>query len=213
MGVINSTLGTIRQNIDNLNFRTWKNKNVVARKVTQSNQPNSASQQAQKRKFALLVHWSRLLASSINTGFAKAATTMTVFNKFVSRNMAHVTDNGTAASLTYADLQISEGVVLGPGAITAVSGTGAGNVDMTIVDNSNGTTGLSTDSLRVAWINTADGTAGEVNPSKTRTSAAVTFSLALGAANEGDAVKLYPYFIRSGTGDCSDNGYASVASV
>lgn len=88
MGLISSVLGKITQSVDNLNFRTWKDKNVIARKITESNQPNTTKQVENKTKFGLIVNLSRHLLPLSRIGFKAYADSMTENNVFQKENMS-----------------------------------------------------------------------------------------------------------------------------
>ena len=104
-------LGKTRGSMGNFTTQNWKGINVARAKPVDVANPNTTAQQAQRRKFAILVLWSKMLGSVLNVGLSKAAIKQTVFNLFTSlafKNGA-VTDNGTSAAIDPALLQISSG--------------------------------------------------------------------------------------------------------
>lgn len=104
-------LGKTRGSMGNFTTQNWKGINVARAKPVDVANPNTPAQQAQRRQFALLVIWSKMLGSVLNVGLSKAAIKQTVFNLFTSLNFKNgaISYDGTAASVDSEVLQISSG--------------------------------------------------------------------------------------------------------
>ena len=114
-------LGKTRGSMGNFTTQNWKGINVARAKPVDVANPNTPAQQAQRRKFALLVLWSKMLGSVLNVGLSKAAIKQTVFNLFTSlafKNGA-ITDNGTIATLDPGLILVSSGSAVNIGAASA----------------------------------------------------------------------------------------------
>lgn len=108
-------LGKTRGSMGNFTTQNWKGLNIARAKPVDVANPNTPAQQAQRRKFALLVLWSKMLGSVLNVGLSKSAIKQTVFNLFTSlafKNNA-VTDNGTVASINPSSILVSTGSAVG----------------------------------------------------------------------------------------------------
>lgn len=107
----------------NFTTQNWKGLNIARAKPVDVANPNTPAQQAQRRKFAILVIWSKMLGSVLNIGLSKAAIKQTVFNLFTSlafKNGA-VTDNGTIATVDQGLISISSGSAVNIAAATVSS--------------------------------------------------------------------------------------------
>ena len=104
-------LGKTRGSMGNFTTQNWKGINVARAKPVDVANPNTPLQQAQRRKFAILVLWSKMLGSVLNVGLSKAAIKKTVFNLFTSLAFKNgtVIDNGTSAHIEPHLIQVSSG--------------------------------------------------------------------------------------------------------
>jgi|GEM_PF-6806877 len=209
MALVTSPLGTIKQSIDNLNFRTWKDKNVIARRVTTSNQPNTPPQVAQKNKFAAAVAICRALLPALRVGFKSMAKSMTEANIFMSQNLKALGYNEATKQLTgLINLIVSKGSLLG---VQGLQWRNANMTDLEInwTDNSNGVSGMATDRLVIAAYDQESGKSYVVTTPATRSQG--TFTVA--GINDifGPASPIVCAFFVSADGrNVSDNTNVSV---
>lgn len=113
-------LGKTRGSMGNFTTQNWKGLNIARAKPVDVANPKTPAQQAQRRKFALLVLWSKMLGSVLNIGLSKAAIKQTVFNLFTSlafKNNA-VSDNGTSANINASQLLVASGSAVNIGSVT-----------------------------------------------------------------------------------------------
>jgi Family of unknown function (DUF6266) len=152
MGVINSTLGPIKQKVGNLRFSKWKNKNVVARQPEGYNDANTLEQQINRSKFAQASLLSRQLTPLLRKGFKNQAQDVTVQNVFVSKllkaNLAANTIDKNALSL----MQIAMGQAKAPSVSDFKIDPTNGEIAVFQNATTNGTTGLGTDMLQATVI-------------------------------------------------------------
>lgn len=114
-------LGKTRGSMGNFTTQNWKGTNVARAKPVDVANPNTPAQQAQRRKFAILVLWSKMLGSVLNVGLSKSAIKQTVFNLFTSLSFKNnaVSDNGTSAIINPSSLLVASGSAVNIGSVTA----------------------------------------------------------------------------------------------
>lgn len=134
--------GEIRNKVGNIVASSWKGINT-ARVYKIPNNPNTTSQVVQRARMARSVFIARqLMGELIQPYWDPFYDKMSGFNAWVKENimlLAPTTYNLTANAI------MSKGNLLGVASLTSTYNTATGVVEVTWVDNSNGTTGLSTD--------------------------------------------------------------------
>lgn len=204
MALVTSPLGTIKQSIDNLNFRTWKDKNVIARRVTTSNQPNTPSQVAQKEKFGAAVAMCRALLPALRIGFKSLAKSMTEANVFMSLNLKALGWDAIGGKLTGLDkMIISKGSLAG---LKAAKITLSDYSDLKIVwdDNSDGVSGMATDRLIVSVFGVDSGQSVVFNTGVLR-SAGLFTAAAFATDYSSDTFHVCAFFVSADGRSVSDN--------
>ena len=157
MALLRSVLGTITQSIGGVTATTWKGKNVLKQKVAATNTSNTPAQQVQRRKFAALATLGGKMGPAIRVGYRLAAATVTEQNAFYTANKEVVSDNGTLATVNYAEIQVSTGIVAPVTGLTVYWDTVNGTAQTEWDDNSNGSDALPTDEGRMVLIDTVKG--------------------------------------------------------
>lgn len=211
MAIRTGILGFIKQTADGITFSKWKDKNVMKRKNQASSAPPTEAQLAVRRRFAILVPLMRLCGGFLRLTFKAYLSSQTAYNAFMSFNYANTTDNGSEASITYNNLVISKGSVLPMTGTTAATGSGAAKTFLlTWDDNTNGTTGLSTDVMGIVVIG-SDGSVVEfIDSGVTRD--AETYTATVSSLPAASAVEVYPFFARADDSAFSDNTHADVTT-
>lgn len=135
-------LGKVSGKVANVVGGTWKGINYVRAYFVPSN-PNTSAQQLQRSKMRACIAFARQLTGSlIQPYWDKFAVAMSGFNHFVSENIGYFTSPNyyvTTSMLT------AKGTLLGVENLFV--GFDGGTLSITYDDNTNGSTGLSTDVL------------------------------------------------------------------
>lgn len=207
MAVVNSDFGPIRQKVGGLRFSMWKGVNVIARQPAEYNDAQTQTQVNNRAKITLLTRIGRILLGAVRVGFRSEAIGKSEFNVFTSRNYNEVDGGGGVGTIDPIAITVSHGPVKPSSNPTLANNATAGSVNVTIPDNADGITGLSSDILYIAWLNITTFEGGLIIPGKTRATAATMFTVALGAAQEGQAVTFY-FFYKSASGSSTSDSLA-----
>ena len=194
MGIRTGIIGNIRQRAGDVRFSNWKGRNVVAQMPVSYNDANTLQQRANRRKLGFLAGLAALFRIAIIQGFQQVSTSITTYNNFVKKNYASVTDNGTISSVNPALLEIADGTVLGVAGLVVTTGAAAGELDIDIAANANGTTGYDTDIAKVFVYHPATKAFIDKSGSLTRGTLAAGAVLTGLNALTGQSVHVYVFF-------------------
>lgn len=211
MAILNGKYGFLTQSAGNVTMSSWKGKNVLRDKAVSYNDANTTTQQANRRKFSLLILLMKGFLSSVRVGFKKIADQkqITEPNQFTAANYAQVIDSGTISILDPALIQISAGSTLVPSAMVVTAGASPGLITVTGSDNTDGAAGLGSDYLN-AMVMVGDKVAYKFTPQAwTRATASGGLSINLGAAAAGLTAHVYVFAQDAASGICSTNVYAT----
>lgn len=207
MATVQSVLGTVKGKLGNIRGSKWKNKNVLAQMPSGYNDAKTPTQQANRRKFSLLQQVGRIMSSILKVGLQSYESTMTWLNAFTTVNYSAITDNGATASVTWADIKIALGSLLGFSnpTVTPISDVSS-NAEVTFSDNSNGTTGLATDTIYGVVFNDDGDLIGTAIAESARAAETVDIPFDQ-SVNTGDVLHLYLFFASADGSSVSDSIY------
>lgn len=176
---------------------TWKGRNVLKQKVPANNTSNTASQSTQRSKFGVLAVLSGLFGPAIRIGFNTAAATITQQNVFQSVNAEAVSYVGGVATVDYALLKVSSGVVAGAIPTGAIWNASTGTMLVQWGDNSNGSDALPTDVAHTIAVNIVTGATFIPNKGETRdnTEESTIWASQIGTAAAN--IRVYLFFKRA----------------
>lgn len=136
-------LGSVRKKVGPVVSATWKGINYLRSYVIPAN-PNTPNQQIQRSRMRSIVDIARqLLPSVLQPYWDPFAVKMSGYNYFVSQNIMLL---NSSYELTTANL-MAKGNLLGVANLQSTYSTSNGALNLNWDDNSNGTTGLSSDLL------------------------------------------------------------------
>jgi hypothetical protein len=207
MGIIKSTLGPINQKVGNLRFSSWKGKNVVARQPEGYTDANTPEQRVNRTKFGTATQYARQLTPLLRKGLKNQAIGMTVQNVFSSKLLKA---NLAAQELGKAEMAIavlSQGVAKAPQVSDVQIDPTNGEWIISNTVNSNGTSGLASDQLQLALLDTSSQKVvllENIMPRSQNTATAVNPDLI--GFNVNETVSL-SFYTRPGTNVVSDTLY------
>jgi len=173
MGVIKQgILGGFSGKVANVVGSSWKGIAVIKSLPLSVANPQTAGQVAQRTAFTAAVALAvNILTTIVKPLWDRFAQLQSGYNAFIQANIAHFDGSG---DLTYADLDISSGSLLGV-PIDSVTGTnGSSNVVVAWSDNSGTGNALATDECYVLVLNETTGAYGVSSAVSTRTTETAT---------------------------------------
>lgn len=186
-------------------YAGWKDKTVVKAKSSGGNQPNSNPQKAQKSRFTMSVALGRLFLATLIRGMKGYSSKMTEMNAFIKLNKDKFTGAFPNQAIDFINLIVSKGSLLIVNMSNTHQGGVTGSINFDLTSNSNGTTGLDTDKLRIAYCSDDGSVAGDVATAYTRATTQAILNLVIDANLGGTACFIYPYFTDAAGVKVSDN--------
>lgn len=203
--VQNPLIGSARNKVGGVIFQRWKNKNVLRTKPLTVANPDTLPQQKQRTKMTYLVGIMRLLQASLLSAFREMTQGMTAPNAFIGANMQALTVNDSlVVTVNDGNFVAAKGTLL-PGSGGSIEDSTVAGFEISWDDNSNGSTGLSTDQANVTIVNFSTGNARSFTPSGvTRADEGCSINLT-GIFTAGQEVSIYLYFTRPSVNKSSDS--------
>lgn len=133
--VQNPLIGRSSQSMGGATFQTWKGINVLrTRPLTVAN-PRTDAQRTQRNRFAAMVAFSRLVASSLKAGFVEQAQQQTEYNAFMSANLMSATqvNNPDDVVVVYPQIDMAKGTLSGASVQVPLAASGPGGAEVTVV--------------------------------------------------------------------------------
>jgi hypothetical protein len=158
MGIIQSTLGPVKQKVGDLRFSSWKGKNIVARQPASYNDANTPVQQMNRSKFRVATELARKFLSAIRIGFKTQANGKTQANVFVSKLLKAALHAPTITTAAIRAAKISQGVLKALQIDSFVWDSTLGEINISMTDNSNGVDAFPDDSIIVVLHHVPSGT-------------------------------------------------------
>ncbi|MGK0183745.1 MAG: hypothetical protein ACI9YB_003064 [Halioglobus sp.] len=211
MAILNGKYGFLTQSAGNVVMSSWKGKNVLRDKAVSYNDANTPTQQANRRKFSLLILIGKGFLSAVRVGFKKLADQkkITEPNQFTAANYANVIDSGSISVLDPTLITIAAGSTLGVENAACSTGGGAGLITVTADDNTDGATGLGSDEIQI-MVMVGDKVAYKFTQGGLLRSGAVAgASISLGAQYTGQVAHVYTFAQAPASGICSPSSYST----
>jgi hypothetical protein len=154
MGIIKSTLGTIKGKIGDMKFAMNKGQNIVARQPTSYSDAKTPVQQKNRNKFLLAVKAASAINAALRIGFKNYTATQSANNIFVSKTLKQFLGNATLSVADFKNALVSLGNLanIAPTVKTFTPATGL--VNLTYADNSNGVNAFASDNIIVCIYDT-----------------------------------------------------------
>jgi hypothetical protein len=132
--VQNPLIGRSSQSMGGATFQTWKGINVLRTKPLTVANPKTDGQRTQRNRFAAMVAFSRLVASSLKAGFVEQAQQQTEYNAFMSANLMTATQVNTPddVEVTYPQVEMAKGTLSGVTITTPLADNGGGAASVTV---------------------------------------------------------------------------------
>lgn len=211
--VQNPLIGSAKNKIGGTVFQKWKNKNVLRTKPLTVANPNTLAQQKQRLKMTTVVAIMREIQATLKEAFNEVIAGITAPNAFVSANMQAVSVNDSlVVTVTTANMVFAKGTIA-PILGDTVASTVANAFQVTWTDNSNGSTALATDVLRLALIR-SDGSIARVY--QTTATRADEDSGAIDITDnyaQGEDVSVFAYFVRPSVNKESDSVFVDTVTI
>lgn len=211
--VQNPLIGSAKNKIGGTVFQKWKNKNVLRTKPLTVANPRTLAQQKQRVKMSVLVSMMRLFLPTLKEAFNEVIAAITAPNAFISANMPAITVNDSLEpTIDYTAMILSKGTVWGMIG-SSVSDDGLASFTCDFVVNSNGTTALDTDQIRLGFICPSKAFAQVYSSVGQRNNGSNTPIDFTGILEVGDTVHVYGYFVRPSVNKESDSVYIDTVVI
>ena len=209
--ISNGIMGDTRKSVGNFVTYISGGQNIIRKKASSVNNPNTLAQQKQREAFSMLVSLFRIAAPAIKVSFPERIQKHSAYNAFMEKNTPEAITGPVGNQLIdYPNLTTGKGSQLVP-KNTAITSTVTGRVSLTWDDNSNGTTGLANDKAVIILINSIK---DEVETSvfeATRASAGLDITVPSGWLS--NTVHAYISFISNDNSKASDSVYIGSVAV
>lgn len=206
--VQNPLIGRSSQSMGGATFQTWKGINVLRTKPLTVANPKTDGQRTQRNRFAAMVAFSRLVASSLKAGFVEQAQQQTEYNAFMSANLMSATQVNTPDDVvvTYPQVEMAKGTLSGVSVAVPLSNSAPGEADVSVISSMQVPADNASDNTWVVFFNEDEQTA-HVAQSTTGRGTYATGGVVTGAGN----VHAWAFTYRAGY--ASDSLYLGSVTV
>lgn len=208
--IFGGVTGTVKRKVANVVFYAKGGRNYVRAKASSYKDKNSTAQQNYRSRMSQIVALSRLIIGAIRSSFSNRLKHLSGFNAFTKANLNDLVFGVGTAVMDFSAVIISKGVKLIASGVSATLTALSTTLVVTWLDNSNGTTGLSTDLAQLVVYNETTNEAVTVDTIATRSSGTATIATMPDTWITGNVIHLWVYF-RSADGalkfETSDSSY------
>lgn len=189
----NGILGPIRKGIGSVVGYTLNGQNVLRSKAATYRDKKSDDQVIQRTKLQLLVAFARLVLGVCRTSFSSRVATQSGYNAFISANLNDFVFPVPGDRIDFTEIKISKGSKLPLIIDSIVADALLNQISVIYPDNSNGSTGLATDRVKLVVYNYTKNLVFESLFTDTRHDQLVKVSVPVGSLEDGDEIYGYVF--------------------